>query len=87
MIRFGSMLQHDVIPMKWVTNPLYLNSNGRKYLCFEPALNHNIQAIHRHLVTKMSSPITKKVYTTIIDGIKIVAIGELLVIIFAKTKM
>ncbi len=69
------------------TNPLYLNSNGRKYLCFELAPNHNIQAIHRHPVTKMSSPITKKVYTIIIDGIKIVAIGEFLTIVVAKTKM
>jgi hypothetical protein len=80
-------VQHDVIPMKWVTNPLDLNLNGRKYLCFESAPNHNIQAIHSHTVTKMSSPITKKVYATIIDWIKIVAIGELFTIVVAKTKM
>jgi hypothetical protein len=73
--------------MKWMTNPLNLNSNGTKYLCFEPAPNHNIQAIHCHPITKMASPITKKIYTTIIDGIKIVAIGELLTIVVAKTKM
>jgi hypothetical protein len=73
--------------MKWVTNPLDLNSDGRKYLCFESAPNHNIQAIHHYPITKMSSPITKKVYTTIIDEIKIVATGELLIIVVAKIKM
>lgn len=80
-------MQHDVIRMKWVTNPLDLDSNGRKYFCFEPTPNHNIQAIHRHPITKMSSPITKKVYTTIIDGIKIITASELFTIVVAKTKM
>lgn len=73
--------------MKWVTNALDINSDGKKYLCFEPTLDHNIWAIHCNPVMKMSIPITKEVYIVIIDGIKIVAISELFTTIVAKTKM
>jgi hypothetical protein len=51
-----------------VRSSLDINLDGRKYLYFEPTLNHNNWAIHCNPIMKMSSPITKEVYIVIIDG-------------------
>jgi hypothetical protein len=46
---------HDVIPMKWVTNELDLNSLGVEYLSFEPK-DHSIRTVFRDPVTKLCNP-------------------------------
>jgi hypothetical protein len=63
---------HDAILTKWVTDDLDLNSSGVEFLAFEPK-NHSIRATFRDPVTKIAIPITREVFASIIESVKIQA--------------
>jgi hypothetical protein len=65
---------HDSIPMKWTSDELDLNASGVEYLTFEPK-DCSIKATFRDPVTKTPIPVTREVWTCIIDSIKAQASG------------
>ena len=66
---------HDAIPTKWVTDDLDLNALSVEYLAFQPK-DHSIPAIFRDPVTKQSIPMTREVFSSIIDTVKVQAKGN-----------
>ena len=62
--------RHDCIPMKWVTDELDLNLEGVEFLSFERGTGYSIRAMYRDPVTKEEVPITRDIFTTLVDGVK-----------------
>lgn len=67
----------DAVPIKWKADEHIwdLNSDGIEYLSFEP-IGHSIRAIHRDIVTKLSTLVTRELFGAIVDSIKSVASGK-----------
>jgi hypothetical protein len=60
---------HDAIPTTWTTKALDLNASRVEYLCFSPK-DHSIKATFRDLVTNQAIPVTREVFSAIIDSVK-----------------
>jgi hypothetical protein len=58
-----------VIPLRWVSDALDLNSAGLEFLAFEPP-SHSIRAIFKNPVTKDSMLVTREVFAAIITQVK-----------------
>jgi hypothetical protein len=65
-------VKHDGIPMRWVPEPMDLNTLGVEFLAFTP-VGHSIRAEHRDLVTGLPEGITKELFATIVDDVKALA--------------
>jgi hypothetical protein len=76
---FNSMVNvtHDMISMKWETDPLDLNAERVEFLCFMPKEDIVIRACYIDPVTKQARQVTREIYTAIIDIIKAQASGNL----------
>jgi hypothetical protein len=65
---------YNAIPMKWITKGLDLNAFGLELISFG-SKDHSIKAVYQDLLTKVGTPVTRKVFSCIIDSVKSRASG------------
>jgi hypothetical protein len=63
-------VRHDQIPMKWTAEEFDLNLEGVEFLTFEPGVKYSMHAIYKDPVTRAPIPVTKDIFTAIVDGVK-----------------
>ena len=63
-------VRHNQIPMKWMAEEFDLNLDGVEFLTFKPRTEYSMHAIYKDPVTRAPIPITKDIFTAIVDGVK-----------------